>query len=364
MYECLYGYTPFACEDRHQTKIKILQHRKTLVFPQTEGIREPSIEALDLMMQLLVEKERRLCSRQYEMNDFSRKIVGGRLVRCAADRHNQNYQGYFVYRGDAEDIKRHPFFKNIEWDTVHQRRPPYLPRVKDWVDTKYFDEEESFSDIDTATTIHEANHAFDPAMGEQTTLNELQPLLSSPRLSQHHHEDQHIVPSLAIHNSRKPGLTTPSPDSMNDMRNPLLQPKKQGYSGANGRMTPDDAPLDYEAQVDGPKQDTYVENFKPKSKKKEQKRPRDIILRDASAGRQALEIRKQTGFLGYDYRQPVMVKDIVDQVLAEDVAEMRLMEGRPAMESEDRDLNFEKQVFIDAGGHWDTSLQQFCEQCL
>ncbi|KAI1609901.1 protein kinase [Exophiala viscosa] len=291
------------------------------------------------------------------MNDFSRKIVGGRLVRCAADKNKQNYQGYFVYPGNAEDIKRHPFFKNIEWDTIHQRRPPYLPRVKDWVDTKYFDEEEPISDIDTATTVDEANLAFDPAMGEQTTcLNEMQPLLSSPRVSQHHHEDQRIVPSLAINVSRKDsaprGLTTPSPDSMNDMRNPLLQPKKQGYSGANGRMTPEDVRTNNGGQVDGPKEDTYVENVKPKTKKKEKKRPRDIILRDASAGHQALEIRKQTAFLGYDYRQPVMVKDIIDQVLAEDVADMRLMDDRSAVESEDRDLNFERQVFIDAGGQY------------
>ncbi|KAK4946589.1 hypothetical protein LTR10_014441 [Elasticomyces elasticus] len=355
MYECLYGYTPFACEDRHQTKLKILQHRKTLVFPQTEGIKEPSIEALDLMMQLLVEKERRLCSRQYELNDFSRKLVGGRLVRCAADKSNQNYQGYFVYPGDAEDIKRHPFFKNIEWHTVHQRRPPYLPRVKDWVDTKYFDEEEPISDIDTATTIDEANFAFDPAMGEQTTcLNELQPLLSSPRVSQHHHEDQHIVPSMAIHAPRKdsapPGLTSPSPDSMNDMRNPLLQPAKHGDFGANGCMTAEDVHPGNGGQVDGPKHDAYNENTKPKSKKKEKKRPRDIILRDASAGHEALEIRKQTAFLGYDYRQPVMVKEIIDQVLAEDVADRRLMDGRPGMEDEDRDLNYEKRVFVDAGG--------------
>lgn len=358
MYECLYGYTPFACEDRHQTKIKILQHRKTLIFPQTEGIKEPSIEALDLMMQLLVEKEKRICSRQYELNDFSRRIVGGRLVRCAADKTNQNYQGHFVYPDDAEDIKRHPFFKDLEWDTVHLRRPPYLPRVKDWEDTKYFDEEEPPSDVDTATSLDEADLAFDPAMAEQNTcLNEeLQPLLpSSPQVSQHHHEDQYILPSMAIHIPRKdstpPYLGPPKPESLNDMRNPLLQPAMLESSGANGCMSADVVHADNGGQVDEPRQDVYVENIKPKTKKKEKKRPRDIILRDESAGRQAMKIRKEMAFLGYDYRQPVLVKDIIDQVLAEDLADIRLMDSRHAvLEDEDRDLAYEKRAFVAAGG--------------
>jgi serine/threonine protein kinase len=114
MYECLYGYTPFACEDRHQTKLKILQHKKSLVFPSPEGIPEPSIEALDFMMSILVEKEKRLCSRQYEFNDYSRKIHNGRVVRCVAEKAHRDYNGYFVYPGDAEDIKRHAFFRHVD----------------------------------------------------------------------------------------------------------------------------------------------------------------------------------------------------------------------------------------------------------
>src|ERR1700710_2167615 len=153
MYECLYGYTPFACDDRHQTKLKILQHKKTLVFPQPQDPPEPSIEALDLMMSILVEKEKRLCSRQYELNDYSRKIQGGRVIRYNADKNHRDYQGRFVWASDAEDIKRHAFFREVNWDTMHLRRPPYVPRVKSWDDTKYFQEEEPISDIDTATTM-------------------------------------------------------------------------------------------------------------------------------------------------------------------------------------------------------------------
>lgn len=58
MYECLYGYTPFACEDRHNTKLKILKHKHTLTFPECEPARQPTRAALDLMQCLLVEKEK------------------------------------------------------------------------------------------------------------------------------------------------------------------------------------------------------------------------------------------------------------------------------------------------------------------
>jgi serine/threonine protein kinase len=113
MYECLYGYTPFACEDRHNTKLKILKHKHTLRFPECEPAREPSRSALDLMQSLLVEKEKRICSRQYELNDFTKRLVGGQSVRFTADKANKNYSGLFVYADDAQDLKTHPYFRNI-----------------------------------------------------------------------------------------------------------------------------------------------------------------------------------------------------------------------------------------------------------
>lgn len=32
---------------------------------------------------------------------------------------------------DAEEIKRHPFFKDVNWDDVHNKRiqPPYFPTI-------------------------------------------------------------------------------------------------------------------------------------------------------------------------------------------------------------------------------------------
>lgn len=72
------GFTPFACEDRQKTKLKILKHKETLHFPNEvlEPSNRPSFEALDVMKRMLVEKEYRLCSRRYELNDYTRKTFG------------------------------------------------------------------------------------------------------------------------------------------------------------------------------------------------------------------------------------------------------------------------------------------------
>ncbi|KAF0972041.1 hypothetical protein FDP41_009737 [Naegleria fowleri] len=44
---------------------------------------------------------------------------------------------------DALEIKSHPFFSNIDWDQLYERKlePPFRPQLKDGDDIKYFDEE-------------------------------------------------------------------------------------------------------------------------------------------------------------------------------------------------------------------------------
>lgn len=72
------GFTPFACDDRHKTKLKILKHSETLHIPDElfEPSKRLSIEATDVLRRILVEKEYRLCSRRYELNDYTRKTFG------------------------------------------------------------------------------------------------------------------------------------------------------------------------------------------------------------------------------------------------------------------------------------------------
>jgi protein-serine/threonine kinase len=97
-----------------------------------------SRNAIDLIMRLLEERQDRLSAKRYRENDWvlRDKAVGARRTR------NLNTTGHIVYPNDAEDIKTHPFFRNIQWTTLHMTRPPFVPRVHGGQPiTKYFDDE-------------------------------------------------------------------------------------------------------------------------------------------------------------------------------------------------------------------------------
>ncbi|KAJ5959704.1 AGC-kinase C-terminal [Penicillium vulpinum] len=141
LYECLYGFTPFACENRHDTKIKILQHTRTLRFPREKSTDKlVSQDAMDLITRILQEREYRLCSPKYQAND----ILNGRPVSTqmlySMDPRYRNIASYYVYPNDAADIKIHPFFRGIRWQDLHMCQPPVVPRVRNWEDTRYFDD--------------------------------------------------------------------------------------------------------------------------------------------------------------------------------------------------------------------------------
>jgi hypothetical protein len=195
---------------------------------------------------------------------------------------------------------------------MHLRRAPYIPRVKDWEDTKYFQEEEPVSDINTATT--EDEHAL------PLTPNEGQPSKrQGTQISQHYQEVQHIVPSAALKIPPKPDEAIPDavPATGAGLKNPLVSPRIS------------EAPTTGATLVEPSTHLEQRENVKPKVKK-EKKRPRDIILRDAATGPSALEARKAGAFLGYEYRQPVMAKDIVERVAGEDLAKVKFKNYRAA----------------------------------
>ena len=290
MYECLYGYTPFACEDRHNTKLKILKHKQTLTFPECEPTRQPSMEAIDLMQCLLVEKERRLCSRVYELNDFTRRLVGGQKVKFVADKASKHYTGLFVYPDDAKDIKLHPYFRDIHWEKMLERRPPFVPRVKDWEDTKYFDEEQPISDIDSDSSddqgVRARTHESEKDNDEANATPEVE---QGSRASQHYHEDQHIIPSTALKLNEKQKVVTWNTPDGNTIA--AAKPELEATEGVNPALG---------------------------KNKKEKKRPRDKILRDPECGRIAMKMRKKGAFLGYAYRKPKGVDEIVADVIAQE----------------------------------------------
>lgn len=173
-----------------------------------------------------------------------------------ADKTHCNYNGFFVYPDDAEDIKSHPFFYGIPWDNMQDYNPPFVPRVHSWEDTKYFDDEGPISDLDSATSEDSAQAI------------RLETLALNP--SCHQQESQRIVPE-----------------------GPHVEAEKQA--------PPPLAP-------------THGDSRKPKEKK----RPRDKILRDQNCGKIALQMRKDSAFVGYGYRKPKGISEVIEEALADE----------------------------------------------
>ena len=207
---------------------------------------------MDLINSLLQEKEHRLCSKKYRLNDYQHsKRIPGQLIARRADPHAQDYEGNYVYPDDATDIKTHSFFRRISWDRLHLTRPPFVPDVNGRDDTKYFDEEEPISDVDDAASQSDLGHASDEDMHDA--------VLGTARMTQI--------------------------DGAQGQDGLLLNSAAPGRTGKNG-------PGDRGGGA---------------GKVKEKKRPRDRVLRDKDVGRKALDIRKKGAFLGYTYRRPKIV---------------------------------------------------------
>lgn len=158
-----------------------------------------------------------------------------------------------MYPEDAVDIKNHSFFYGIPWDNMQDYNPPFIPRIHSWEDTRYFDDEGPISDIESATSE------------DSVQAIRLETPLLDPNC--HQQESQRIVPE----------------DPQSELE--------------KGR-----------AQFPPP---VLVKSKTPKEKK----RPRDKILRDANCGKIALQMRKDSAFIGYGYRKSKAITEVIEEAL-------------------------------------------------
>ncbi|CAM9013349.1 unnamed protein product [Wickerhamomyces anomalus] len=104
MFECLVGWPPFCSETPQETYRKILNFQETLQFPDDIHL---SPEAENLIRRLLTHSEHRL------------------------GRH-----------GGAQEIKSHPFFRGVDWETIRNVDAPFIPKLKSITDTRFFPTDE------------------------------------------------------------------------------------------------------------------------------------------------------------------------------------------------------------------------------
>ena len=104
MFECLVGWPPFCAETPHETYRKIINWQETLQIPDDVHL---SSEAEDLIKRLCTSAEQRL----------------GRY-------------------GGADEIKNHPFFRGVDWDTIRKVDAPFIPKLRSITDTRFFPTDE------------------------------------------------------------------------------------------------------------------------------------------------------------------------------------------------------------------------------
>ncbi|KAH0649300.1 hypothetical protein KY285_034548 [Solanum tuberosum] len=110
MYEMLIGYPPFYADDPITTCRKIVHWRNHLKFPEDTKL---SHEAKDLICRLLCDVEHRLGT------------------------------------GGANQIKAHPWFKDIVWDRLYEMEAAFKPEVNGELDTQNF---MKYDEMDTPTS--------------------------------------------------------------------------------------------------------------------------------------------------------------------------------------------------------------------
>lgn len=110
MYEMLIGYPPFYADDPITTCRKIVHWRNHLRFPEDAKV---SHEAKDLICRLLCDAEHRLGT------------------------------------GGSNQIKGHPWFKDIVWDRLYEMEAAFKPEVNGELDTQNF---MKYDEMDTPTS--------------------------------------------------------------------------------------------------------------------------------------------------------------------------------------------------------------------
>ncbi|CAG8458765.1 9946_t:CDS:10 [Ambispora gerdemannii] len=104
MFECLVGYPPFCSENAHETYRKIINWRDQLYFPEDVHL-------------------------SHESEDLIRRLI------CAPEQRLGRGHG-------GEEIKCHPFFSGVTWDTIRTISAPFVPVLTSITDTSYFPTED------------------------------------------------------------------------------------------------------------------------------------------------------------------------------------------------------------------------------
>ncbi|ERT03103.1 AGC/NDR/NDR protein kinase [Sporothrix schenckii ATCC 58251] len=193
----------------------------------------------------------------------------------------------YVFPYDAEDIKAHKFFKGLPWERLYMMPPPFVPKLRTEDDTQYFDD--SFkSDTDGSSESaseadkNEAARAPSPPPKDDDFMEKDYAAKNKKEMADRIDE---ALQGFDV-NIQMRALTW--------VATPFDSSRLKAIEAEIGQLVALGLPMaDGEALI----------RFVAKFGKKERKRPRDRLLRNAKTKKISMELRKRNAFLGYTWRR-------------------------------------------------------------
>jgi serine/threonine-protein kinase LATS1/2 len=138
VFEMLYGYPPFVSKSRHLTRQKILNWRQTLRFPPKPRI---SREAQDFIGRLICDRDDRLGSQALASVSRPNSLLQGSRQRSgfAVTGGMESKNGGLA--DGVEELMTHPWFRGIDWNSIHKQKAPFVPALSHAADTKHFEDD-------------------------------------------------------------------------------------------------------------------------------------------------------------------------------------------------------------------------------
>lgn len=203
----------------------------------------------DFILQLLQEKPCRLSSYKYREQDQH------------VDLGMPSAQRKFVFaEDDAVEIKAHRWFRGIDWENLHRVTPGFTPYLCGAGDTRYFEEDEPVSDWSAS----------------EDRVKPIEALEKIRKVFRHHGYSTRSIRSIM--------------GSFSQLNDALgLRQIEQTIEGFT-RLTDNSKGV--------------IKHYARTFGRKENKRPRDILLRDKGTVADVMEVRKQTAFLAYIWLKP------------------------------------------------------------
>jgi serine/threonine protein kinase len=120
IFEMLFGYPPFSSRTAIITREKIRNWPAYLRRPESPS---SSDEAWDLVTKLVCDVENRLGGKELAPVTTEPEFLIARMLEV----------------GDADNIKTHPWFQDLDWDELQVQTPPFVPQLTRDTDTSHFD---------------------------------------------------------------------------------------------------------------------------------------------------------------------------------------------------------------------------------